>query len=60
MQYKPNVFIDIYRKRFGGKVYRDVRFHVKGGCITVENLSVASDDAAYKKAKAMVKEASEL
>lgn len=60
MQYKENVFIDAYVKRIGGKTYRDVRFHVKGGAVVVENLLTASDDAAYKKAKEMINQATKL
>lgn len=60
MQYKENVFIDEYAKRKGGKIYRDVRFHVKGAVVIIENLLVASNDSAYKKAKELLSKANEL
>lgn len=60
MQYKPNVLMDVYRKRPNGKIYRDVRFKVKGATICIEELLVASDDAAYVKAKQYLKQAMEL
>lgn len=60
MQIKENVFVDEYVKRFGGKKYRDVRFHVKGGTVEVNNLVVSSNQAAYEKALQMIKQATEL
>lgn len=60
MQYKKDVFIDTYCKRPKGKIYRDVRFHVKGGTVEVNNLLCASNDAAYEMAKHKIKQAIEL
>lgn len=57
MEYKKSVYIDEYCKRPKGKIYRDVRFHVKGGCILIENILAASNNAAYQKAKEMLKQA---
>ena len=55
MQYKENVFIDVYVKRPNGRIYRDVRFHVGNECVNVENLLVTSNDEAYIKAKKLIK-----
>ena len=60
MQYKENVFIDAYCKRPKGKIYREVRFHVKGATISIEDILTASNDAAYEKAKKLLKQAIEL
>ena len=55
--FKENVFIEPFTKRRGGRVYRDVTFHVKGGCVEVRDLLVSNDEKAYEKAKEMLKEA---
>lgn len=60
MEYKNNVFIETYAKRRGGRKYREVRFHVGNTIVQITDLLVASDDAAYEKAKNILRQATEL
>lgn len=59
-EYKENVYIDVFKKRPKGKIYRDVRFHVGNKCITIEDLITPTNEAAYEKAKGLLKKALEL
>ena len=60
MVFKENVNVEPFVKRRGGKVYRDVTFFVKGGCVKVQDILTNSDESAYLKAKEMLQKAIEL
>lgn len=60
MIYKENVKVEPFVKRRGGKVYRDVTFFVKGGCVRVQDILTNSDESAYIKAKDILQKAIEL
>ena len=57
MDMEKNYTVEAFRKRAGGKVYRDVRFRAGTNVITVSDIVTATDEKAVQKARELLRTA---